>query len=676
MEEPFDEIRKSSALFGYIAIKKGYSTDQQIKYALAKQQRLFREKNIKQMVGDMLVESGVLTKEQQQIILKYQRAAKIDKDSKDKEGREKDSKEKEFIDKNSREQDRDKETQNSKKEKIEQYDIENENIKITVSANSMEAWVQVIPYSNESENEVTLSSIKSELKKKRVINGLLGDAILLCHIDRKDDFFPVAVGNYIFTHLPEYQFDFNSRSSHLINRINNAGSGNIPTDRPLIIAAPVISDTPIKRNKSLAFMKSDQVAIKTQDVFGNTSVVRDCDLSVLLRCGSWCSMSEDGANILSDQSGYPALSIEGKLYIFPVVNVLEDADLRFGPINQYASLNVAGVLTGAYPVNAGQIRAREIRGANVSSIGDISVEIGITGCRIKTQGNVRAKYIHKSRIEAFGDVVVEHEIIDSTIIISGSCSASSGRIIASKISAKMGVTAAGVGSNITEPCYINAGCEEHIVLKSLDISRQIGNVRKELDSIMEEKALLEQQIKEIFKKMVELKIIHDRAKAKSIELNEEVPKDIDPASDKASVNKLDDKIDIISENRAGEDKIFLILDDLQKKMEGTVDELKKYNQQKKNLAITLETTKNRISRVKPRVEQEIMQLEIDRNCFFKWAESKTSLPEINVLGKLSEGTILKGVYSSMTVNEDIRNIKLVEKFQGDVDKAYFVVVTE
>lgn len=595
-------VRKKSEQFGSIAVNRGYATAQQIKYALVKQQQLFREKKIRKMVGDLLVEAGVLTVAQQQAVVKDQQAVTTGKGD---------------------------------NESSEEEISDNEKIEVTLLPDAMEAWVKVVADSNLSVSDtsgsniqapavpdrpVTLMAIKSALEKRGVVNGILSDAILQCHIDRKDDFFLAAVGEYHCNHRPEYQFNFDK----------------------------IVSETAIKKNRTIALLKSEKVKITREDLFGrldesvltvgtplsveSTSIAA---LHPLFRCANGVSLSEDGTRVISEQSGYPALSIEKRLYIFPVVNILADADTHFGPIDSYASVNVAGILTGAYPVNAGQVRAREIRGAKVSSTGDISVEIGITSSHIRTQGSVRAKYIHNSRVEAFGDVVVEHEIVDSTVIISGECNTSCGRIIASKISAKMGIRAASVGSNITDPCYISAGREDHIVRHTLQITSQIANARKELDDLTEEKKMIDEKIKELFKKMVELKVAHDRARAESLELTE--------------VNE----------------KSALLTDALKKQMEEAVDALKRYNQQKKKLEHSLEKTEKSIIRIRPKVEQEIMELELDRRRFLKWAESKPAVPEISISGRLSEGTIIKGIFSSLAVNEDLINIRLVEEGGGD-----------
>ncbi|MBF0468464.1 MAG: DUF342 domain-containing protein [Desulfamplus sp.] len=652
----FLTVRKKSELFGYIAVEKGYATQKEIKSALARQQQLFREKRVRKMVGDILVESGILTRTQQRIIADEQKNAADDKNIaiNDKSiavaGDQQISVSEQNRPVSGTDQHADKLkkinpgtsslphqsrssphqfrslphqsriTKESEKE-------EPKNIAVEVTPDKMEAWVKII-YNNPSPSDssvpwqpdslvesstelktklVTPADIKTALEKKGVRTGILRDAVLQCHIDQKQDFFPAAFGEYIYSKTLEYQFNFDKTAS----------------------------DITFKKNRSVASVDSGDLNIKGKDIFGNSVEFPDLPL---FRCGKGVFVSEDGTQAISLHSGYPAISLDGRLYIFPVINVLGDADTHFGQIEPYASVNVSGTLTGAYSVNAGQIKAGEIRGATISSIGDIAVEVGINRSRIKTQGNLYAKYIHNSRVESFGDVFVEHEIIDSTIIISGKCHAPKSRIIASRISAKGGIVAAGVGSDVTEPCLLAAGGEEHIALMSRQITDQIRNARKELDELMESKSEMEHNIKEIFRKMVELKAVHDRARSAAVEYSQH-------ADISGHTNK----------------KTTPLIDDLKLKMATSVDEIKKYNAQKKELESDLEKTANTIKELEPGVEKQIMELEMDRNLFFKWADSRPSVPEIKVSGRISQGTRVKGIFSSITVHEDIRNSTLVER---------------
>lgn len=628
----FMVIRKKSEHFGQIVVKKGYATDEDITFALANQKKLFREKKSRVMIGDILVESGVITREQQQEIAREYNISSREVESQNIEIQQK--KNTDFT----KQKHLSSEVMNSKKKEIEEHDGL---LEIVISEDSMEAWVKIITYYSTSDTSasstqppivITPSSIKYELKKKGVTNGVLNDAILQCYLDRKDHFFLVAVGDYYYSENPEYQFK---------------------SDKP-------VSETVIKKDKIIALLNTEKIMTTKKDVYGMVyefitmldSVplgnaiplnerARQLDFSLhpIFRYGKYVTISQDGMKVIAEHSGYPAVSIDRKLYVFPVVNILGDADSRFVPISPYASANISGVLNGTYSIDVGQLKAKEIRGAKLSSIGDITVEMGIIDSRIKTQGNVRAKYIYNSWIETFGDLIVEHEILDSTVIISGACNSPAGRVLASIIHAKKGVTLAGVGGYLTQPSEISVGSENHIVRQSMRIALEINNVRKKLDDLIEQKEGIEQQIKELFAKMVKLKIIHDNAKSKILKLNKEI-------------SVLDDK-DKKEKNQP-------LMDATKKEMDAALESLKQHNQQKKNMEVSLNKTENSIIKIRPNVEFEIKQLEMDRNHFLKWAERLHTLSEIKVSGKIAEGTIVKGAFSSLEINEDIVNIKIFE----------------
>ncbi|WDP84257.1 MAG: DUF342 domain-containing protein [Desulfobacter sp.] len=204
-----------------------------------------------------------------------------------------------------------------------------------------------------------------------------------------------------------------------------------------------------------------------------------------VRCGSDTRRSKEKTCILAAKTGIPAISVERHLYIHPRINVLEDADQRYGPLEAYADLTVSGIITGAYPVTAGNLRAREIRGAKIEAIGDIHVNMGITDAVIRAQGDVHARYLHNCTIETFGNVYVKNEIFDSDIRCSGRVDSPNCRAIASEIYAKKGVVLAGIGSKKTLPCKIFAGSEHHILTQERQIKKQINLAREQINRLQE-----------------------------------------------------------------------------------------------------------------------------------------------------------------------------------------------
>ena len=336
-------------------------------------------------------------------------------------------------------------------------------------------------------------------------------------------------------------------------------------------------------------------------------------------------MGKDRTRVFAAASGTPFVSLLGQLHVFPAVNVLADADMRFGPIETHAALSVSGILTGAYPVNAGTVRTREIRDTRLESLGDITVSIGITNAIIKTQGSVRASYIHNSTIEAFGDVIVDHEILDSSITISGRCLALKSRIIASTVSAKGGVTALGVGSDVTEPCHISVAREEHLILALERIAGDIDLARQELRSLEKNIRDLGESIDRVFEKMVRIKRLYDAAKAEKAR-HQTVAQDQGP-------------------------RTAVLVAALDKKLASALNALKKLNHRKQTMAQALGKLKQKEAATRQTTESRVQALERNRFQLLDWNRQSRGLAQIIVNGPMAQGTRLSGPFSSTIVGQ-------------------------
>lgn len=663
-EKEFLKIRALDTDFALKVLEKGFATLDSVEVAMAIQNECYEKFRKLHMLGDIMVSEGVLSEKQKNIILKQQKRLQAPAAS------------------NSRKRSEISEDHDATKNfnSLELF----EDIEITISDSRMEAWIRILeplrqdeahikpdqlsakndaasdmasgrnctlmslvsPLSSVSSISTTFSDpsnssdssnsgppsestadikpcttatpgrIRAILKQNGITRGICKDAVIQSFLDLNELFFPVAMGEHLYSTVPQYEFDIHQRGKK----------------------------TPLKKNKTLASTNTRHIDIQIRDVMGKTvENLSANNKNPVLRCGKGVALSEDGTRALALQGGYPALSVDGRLYIFPVVNILGDADARFGAIDEYASINVSGILTGAYRVNAGNVKAREIRGCTLNAVGDVTTEMGIIGSTINIQGSVKARYIHNCRIEAFGDVKVEHEIIDSTLIISGACSVPQSRIIASSVSAKQGIKTAGVGSNVTEPCELKAGCEDHIVLQSLYITRQIRESENSLTKMLEKKEAAREQKEKIFNKMVDLKILHDRARTKSLRFHNELDKGT------------------ITEGTESYEKTVRLINALKEKMGSSISALRKYNKQKKELDRHLSRMESTIEIVSNRVKKKICSLEMDRNRFMQWTESQPADPEIVVLGRIVQGTKISGVFASTTLDDDFKNVKFTEK---------------
>ncbi|MCP3874760.1 MAG: DUF342 domain-containing protein, partial [Desulfobacteraceae bacterium] len=593
-------VKKRGEEFGKIAIEKGFATKEDVDKALDQQKNEFKRAKIKKMIGDILVESHVLTTKQRNTILKEQtflnkQAEKIfDSDQSepktsldDKRLVDKDIKltkyEKQFLQIQVLDQDfaasvvekglaskreimiaqkaqeekfeeenkiqilgdimvglnfiteSQKDTVLKEQDRLEgkiEKDIDDPAIQIKISQDQMEAFIKIKEGSN-----IDLQDIKQALKKSGVKYGVYPDAILQCNLD---------MGNTDFIAVKQ---DF---SLELIK--NKKAIYHFDTNK--------IDAVEKKKGETLAEQSSSSDSYLKKNIFGN-NIEQKKGYDLTFRCTKGTRLSKDKTKAFAGKTGFPSLSIERKLYIHPIVNVLEDADLKYGPLEKNANLNISGILTGAYPITAGEINAREIRNATIEAVGSVKSKIGITDSVISAQGDIYATYLHNCRIETFGNVHIENEIIDCQIFSSGKIASPKCRVISSTLYGKKGIELAGAGNDRTKACVIGAGTEHHILEKSMQINFQINNISRNLDELKEKRDEKKHYEKKTFQKMMELKIFHDRAKNKKKMLSIEFK------------NKKD------SYKKAKLKNIVVLINNFEKRMTSSISSLKNLNHTKK-----------------------------------------------------------------------------------------------
>ncbi|MFH1156128.1 MAG: FapA family protein [Pseudomonadota bacterium] len=598
-EKQFLALKAMDQQFAISVVEKGFATEQAVDQALKKQTQMFRSISQLNLLGDIMVSEGTLTHAQKQLILEEQRRHR------------------EPILPGT-------ETGFQAGLSLEPAEDDPENsITVRISETRMEAWVKLPEMEDQA---ISLADVKAALARHGVVHGTFSDALLQRLIEQRTPEFLAARGSLPFsagTKTAQYSFPCLDR-----------------TDPGL----PVQSVS-VQRGETLAVLGSPGSTSPGKTVFGQapTWTLQEPKPEEIFRCAHGARISRDGLKAFAGRSGTPFVSMDKKLYVFSLVNILEDADMKFGPVETFADLRINGTLTGAYPVKAGSIRAREIRGADIEAMDSITVTIGITGTTLRTQGSVHARYIHNSTIEAFGDVIVENEIIDSQIITSGKCNALKSRIIASTISAKQGIQAAGIGSDVTEPCLISAGREDHILTQCGRISLEIAQTLKQVETLKETTDELAEKSAALFDRMVKLKLFHDRAKQQKNRIVNEI-------------------------NARGQDletperkNTLALADDLTAKMETIIASLRELNIQKKNADREKSTVEQSMAALKPGVDKTVAALERDMRTLLEWSQTSPGTPQILIRGKVAQGTRFTGVFSSLTTDGEISHALITEK---------------
>lgn len=672
-------IRKQGEAFGRIAIEKGFATEKDIEKALEYQKKEFRRAKLKKLIGDILVESGVITIKQKNAILKEQTfldtalekilsepqpdenkasdktISKNDLDLSDYEKKFLQVKvlDKEFsasvIEKGfatalqvrtaqiAQEKAFEKEnriqilgdfmvqlnfmTEDQKilvlteQQRLVEFSqpAKNKDIFVGISKDKMEAVVKI----NKGIETLNYRDIRQALQDKGIKFGIYPDAVLQCNLDMRNLEFVAARQDFSF---------------ELIK--NKKASYSFDTTK--------VDTQEKKMGATLAEQSFGGGIHLKKDLFGNHQE-QSKGYEFTFRCASGTRLSSDQTKAFAGKTGFPSLSIERKLYIHPPISVLEDADLRYGPLENYANLKISGILTGAYPVTAGDLYAREIRGARIEAIGTVRSEIGITNSFVSAQGDIHAKYLHNCRIETFGNVYIENEMIDSEVFSSGKIDSKHCRVVSSTLFAKKGIELKGVGNGRTRSCILGAGTEHHILEKVKRLELEIKDICSPLDELKEKKEDKDKAANKIFQKMIELKIFHDRAKEKKIKLSNEFKKKKEAADKKELKN------------------IVTLVRTFEKRMEDALTSLKELNEIKKNYDKESDLLEQKIKRLEPGIEKKISGIQIDMPAIFEWARKEENCSCIKIRKQAFPGTLFKGVYSELAIDNELNNFSVMER---------------
>ncbi|MFA5903007.1 MAG: FapA family protein [Desulfobacula sp.] len=674
-------IKKQGVVFGRIAIEKGFATEQDIEKALEYQKKEFRRAKLRKLIGDILVESGVITVKQKNSILMEQtlldtKAEKILSEAQPEEykpdGGSPAIKEQELSDyekKFLQIKALDKEFAATVIEKgfatevqvrtaqIAQEDAfekenriqvlgdfmvrfnfmseeqrnivlkeqqgldgisqpeDNAGITIRISKDKMEAVVKI----NRDIEKLSFRDIRRALHNKGIKVGIYSDSILQCNLDMKNTEFVAA--------NPAFSLDLikNRKASYCFD------IGQVGTQEK-------------KMGVTLAEQSLGGEAYIIKDLFGNNRE-QPKDYQFRFRCASGTRLSDDQTKVIAGKTGFPSLSIEKKLYIHPTISILEDADLRRGPLEPYANLKISGILTGSsYSITAGDLYTKEIRDARIDAIGTVRSEFGITNSYISTQGDIHARYLHNCRVESFGNVFIENEIIDSDVFSSGKIDSKHCRVVSSTLFAKKGIDLSGVGgSNRVKACILGAGTEHHILEKAKALDLEIKEICSSLDELKEKRDEKDKGANKTFQKMVELKLFHDRAKNKKLILS----------------NEFKSKKDIA--NKEELKNIVSLVHVFEKRMEDALGSLKELNRIKKKFDKESYLFQQKIKKLEPGIQKKIAELKIDMLTFFEWAKKQVSHPSIKIRNQAYSGTVFKGVYSSLSIETELNNFTVMEK---------------
>ena len=674
-------IRKKGEQFGKIAVQKGYVLQSDIEKALEFQKKEFKRAKLKKRIGDIFVENGTITPDQRDEIVAEQQKLEREAENIVQEGRDMPESATTTIDEKRGIEDSDYENEYRLIQKQDATFIQSVRQKGLATESEISAaekkqrreyekkkYVSRIgeilvkwKIITEKQKQVILETIRARESKKENESRKILD-IEVCEtgmtafarIDRKNGapVEPQDVKNL----LAEYEIAYGVFSNAMIRSFLDTNISFFPVaggDFPAEETGRVVLyhfDTEkedkqaqkVKKGAVLAELKLSENDIFGRDIRGNVvNGAESLRLRPLLRPAAGAVFSETREKVIAEKSGVPALTVEKHIYVHPGVHILEDADMRTGPIEEWSDINVKGILSDEFQVKAGSVAAGEIRGTDVTATGDVNVEIGITGAGITTQGNLKARYLRNCIIETFGNVTVDSEIIDSTIRIGGKLKAANARILNSKISAKGGIDAGAIGSEVTDPCELTTGRDDLLVEKFLKIDEQMEQAKEKLNLLKEEREDKKHRADTVFERMKELKRFHDRTENKKKKIQEDAQNSLSDAKRKSDE----------------------IQKDLEAKLASIIQALKTMNREKKEIDLAEQGIRERIEKIEPSVDKKLADLERDRLNLFKWARKTPENPEIKIRVSVKQDTVFKGIYNEAVTDKEYGPLLVIETLE-------------
>ncbi len=374
-----------------------------------------------------------------------------------------------------------------------------------------------------------------------------------------------------------------------------------------------------------------------KDVYGNIITVpetRDLKLSA----GKGARLSEDRLKLYAEVDGTPNASVDGKISVFKEYHVKGDVCLKTGHVRFDGNVTVTGAVQPDFEVRGNHITAHEVNGARIFAKGDVNVSSGIIDSRISAGGNVRAKFVSNSIVEAFGNLEVQREILDSKASISGACINAKGEIISSQIAARKGFEAVQVGTDVSAPCTLRPGAEDHITKQLDELHLETLEKTEALTETASRLSEMESQQVTFHKNIADLTLAMERLEEKSTELKERISK-LKEKGDRQRLNET-----VVEYKRAshsilransGLEVLFKRQDILQEKISGAAE-------------------------LHRNLEKETGNLETRRAELVEWAQKQAIFPRINVTGTIVEQTVIEGPNSKIRLENNYRKVMIKE----------------
>ncbi len=510
-------------------------------------------------------------------------------------------------------------------------------VDLGVSANGLKAWIRV---PETAQGKTDISPIKKLMKKKGIKHGIITDTQIqkfLKTCTDPNEKYVVARGGPPSVGKPAqiiYHFNTESDSAGVIDEdgsINFKERGNSPF---------------VKKGQLLAEKKPSKLPKSGMDVFGDTLLADKLDQTddPPLEGGDNVALSEDGLKLSAAIAGRPNINFKGAVSVLESFTVTGDVDFKTGNINFNGNVIVTGVVKEGFRVECEDLTANEVNGGIIRIRGDLKVSNGIVNSDIQTQGSVQAKFLNKVTFFGYGNVMITGEIMESYIAVSGTLNNETGRITASTIAARKGMSVKQIGTEKAKDSIMKIGADDHIQWIAQKYDIKIENAQKELDVTSHQKRQHDEEINGLHVAIASQSFAQEKIFQKINFLEKEISK-VEGKDDKAKVanglNRLKTGVALADKRIKA---IFQGQDILQQKFAACEQKIKT-------------------------IEDEIKRFQNEKDEIISTLESEDPILELKVSEKLYAGTQIIGAQASLTLQQGFGASKFTEIDSNDRDRA-------
>lgn len=203
---------------------------------------------------------------------------------------------------------------------------------------------------------------------------------------------------------------------------------------------------------------------------------------VWLKAGSGATLSEDRLTVTAAVDGHATL-MHGEIAVTNVYNVNKDVGIETGNIQFVGSVVIRGNVHRGFSVKAvGDVEVHgSVDGGVVEAAGNVTVQYGISGgghAGVVAGGAVKARFIESAEVRAGTSVWASDGILQSRVEAGATVEVMGrrGAIIGGHVTAKNGVSARNIGSEMGAPTELTVGIIPEVRQEMAEIHKGLADL--------------------------------------------------------------------------------------------------------------------------------------------------------------------------------------------------------